>query len=94
MKKIGVLHRPKIDDSGHRDYKQSDLELINWVTCLKNSGMSLQKIKEYSQAFREKNNPKVVEILEMHFLKLIAKKKDIEHYIDVTKEKLLNLKNS
>ena len=92
--KIGVLDKPDIDDSGHRDYKQSDLELINWVSCLKNSGMSLQKIKEYSQAFRKKDTLKVVEILELHFFKLIAKKKDIDHYIEVTKEKLLNLKNS
>jgi len=92
--KIGVLHKPNIDDSGHRDYKQSDLELINWVTCLKNSGMLLQKIKEYSQSFRTKNEPKVVAILELHFLKLIAKKKDIEHYIEVTQEKFLNLKSS
>ena len=45
--KEGLL--PFIDrsDSGNRDFKTKDLEWLELICCLKNTGMPIKKIKEY-----------------------------------------------
>lgn len=90
--KIGLLQKPLKDQSGHRTYSGKDIKLINWVACLKNSGMPLEKIKLYSKAYLRDENNQVEGILEQHLLKLKSKQLDIAHYIDVTEQKLLRLK--
>ena len=44
--KIGLFHKAKKDDSGHRQYDSADLDLVNWVTCLKES---LNNLAEFWQ---------------------------------------------
>ncbi len=90
--KMGLIEKPQKDGSGHRHYESGDLELINWVSCLKKSGMSLQKIREYTAAFHGDNDEILVDILTLHLDKLRAQQEDIEHYLDVTSEKLSRLK--
>ncbi len=92
--KIGLLEKPQKNQSGHRIYSQKDVELINWVTCLKKSGMSLEKIKQYSQAYTHEKKHKLEKLLEMHLEKLKSQQVDLKHYIDVTEVKLKKLKNS
>jgi len=92
--KMGLLHKAEKNSSGHRVYNSTDLELMNWVTCLKKSGMPLQKIKEYVNAYQNKENMTLAKILELHLTKLKTQKTDIEHYIDVTSEKLNKLKSA
>lgn len=89
--KIGLLQQPDKNSSGHRVYDETDLALINWVTCLKKSGMALQKIKQYAHAYRNDENSKLVELLELHLTKLRTQQLDINHYIDVTSAKLIQL---
>ena len=45
--KEGLL--PFIDrsDSGNRDFKDKDLEWLELICCLKNTGMSIKNIKEF-----------------------------------------------
>ena len=45
--KEGLL--PFIDrsDSGNRDFKDKDLEWLELICCLKNTGMPIKKIKDY-----------------------------------------------
>ena len=45
--KEGLL--PFIDrsDSGNRDFKDKDLEWLELICCLKNTGMPIKQIKEY-----------------------------------------------
>ncbi|MFW2491514.1 MerR family transcriptional regulator [Clostridium chromiireducens] len=47
--KEGIL--PFIDrsDSGNRDFKEKDLEWLELICCLKNTGMPIKQIKEYIQ---------------------------------------------
>ncbi|WP_086929315.1 MerR family transcriptional regulator [Agarilytica rhodophyticola] len=91
--KIHLLQTPSKDTSGHRNYNNDDLELINWVACLKNSGMSLQKIKDYTHAYHQQENRTLMTILELHLSKLKRQETDIKHYIDVTEQKIKRLKN-
>ncbi len=85
--KIGLLDKPQKDQSGHRNYGIKDVEIANWITCLKKSGMPLEKIKEYTRAYKNNENKKVSELLEIHLIKLKSQQKDLEHYISVTVNK-------
>lgn len=91
--KMGLLEKASKDLSGHRYYDEKDVDLINWVTCLKKSGMPLEKIKRYAKAYRENERQTVVELLEQHLNKLLTQQVDITHYIDVTQRKLNNMRH-
>ena len=90
--KINLLDKPIKDQSGHRFYAAKDVEIVNWVTCLKKSGMPLEKIKEYTKAYKNNENNKVSDLLEIHLLNLKSQQSDLKHYIQVTNEKLNKLK--
>jgi len=92
--KIGLLQQPQKNDSGHRVYTHKDVELINWVSCLKKSGMSLERIKEYAQAFWGDENAKLEQLLDLHLEKLKSQQLDLEHYIEVTVHKLQKLRST
>ncbi|MCV6621983.1 MAG: MerR family transcriptional regulator [Cellvibrionaceae bacterium] len=91
--KQGVLELPKKDSSGHRNYSDTDVDLINWVACMKNSGMSLRDIKGYVTASMEGRNEDALVALRIHLEKLKEQKKNIDHYIDVTEAKIKRLSN-
>ena len=90
--KIGLLEKPKKDQSGHRIYSVKDVEIANWVSCLKKSGMALEKIKEYGKAYKNNDHKKVSKLLEIHLLRLKSQQTDLDHYISVTENKLIKLK--
>lgn len=90
--KQGLLPRPMVDASGHRQYSPSDVELLNWVICLKHSGMSLSDIKAYSGAHQRGDKALMTTMLERHVGKLQQQQRDIAHYLEVTSRKLHRLK--
>jgi DNA-binding transcriptional MerR regulator len=90
--KQGLVNPPGKDESGHRKFTDKEVELLNWVSCLKKSGMSLSKIKTYVIAFDSEDSPLATDILEQHLIKLKIQQEDIEHYIDVTSNKIKRLK--
>ncbi len=89
--KMGLLQKPNKDHSGHRIYDAQEVELINWVTCLKKSGMPLASIKAYAQAFRTQENNQLEVLLSQHLKKLKSQQADLKHYIVVTELKLEKL---
>lgn len=91
--KQGLVHPPAKDVSGHRYYTPKDVELLNWVACLKKSGMPLSQIKTYVQAFDADDQTALI-ILEQHLEKLQKQHQDIEHYLEVTAHKIQQLKNA
>lgn len=92
--KLGLLPQPQKDPSGHRFYDVKDIELINWVTCLKKSGMSLERIKIYNSAFKDHDKKQLIELLSLHLNRLKEQQIDLQHYIEVTENKLKNLNSS
>jgi DNA-binding transcriptional MerR regulator len=44
--KEGLLPFVDRSDSGNRDFKDKDLEWLELICCIKNTGMSIKKIKE------------------------------------------------
>lgn len=85
--KLGFVE-PTKDSAGYRNYSYDDLELLNWIACLKKSGMTLGSIKRYVQVERYSDSVAQVELLDMHLDKLFQQQKDIKHYIEVTQNKL------
>ncbi|MFC3152256.1 MerR family transcriptional regulator [Litoribrevibacter euphylliae] len=90
--KQGLINQPKKDASGHRAYNGKDVDLLNWIACMKNSGMPLSRIKEYSVAFYNDDSTTCLSILEDHLEHLKEQQKNIEHYVDVTANKISRLK--
>lgn len=89
--KQGFIKAAK-DANGHRNYTNEDVDLINWIACLKNSGMSLNRIKEFVSASQANDEPVLFAILTDHLEKLAVQQKRIAHYKAVTEKKLNQLK--
>lgn len=92
--KLGLIKAAKKDVSGHRAYSNRDVELVNWIACLKNSGMTLDNIQQYIHAFNEDDAHTMTTMLQLHLDKLQEKQENIVHYIDVTQRKINNLKSA
>ena len=88
--KIGLIETGK-NENGHRDYSEENVDLLNWVACLKHSGMSLNRIREYVSASQQKDSQLMTEILSEHLKRLEQQKKQVEHYLIVTKTKIKRL---
>ena len=92
--KQGLITKPGKDQSGHKVYDAKDVELLNWISCMKNSGMPLSQIQEYSKAFYEDNRLKCLQLLEEHMSHLNEQRIQLDHYLDVTEKKIDRLKKS
>ena len=91
--KLGFIE-PTKDSAGYRNYSYDDLELLNWIACLKKSGMTLDSIKRYVQVERYSDSAAQVELLDMHLEKLFQQQEDIKHYVEVTQNKLRTLRSN
>lgn len=80
------------DDSGHRYYSDRDVELLNWILCMKNSGMSLTKIRLYAEAFYQQNTQQCLALLQEHLQNLQQKQVELNHYLSVTSHKIEKFK--
>lgn len=89
--KQGLVAVTSKDSSGHRSFSVKDVELLNWVACLKKSGMSLNQIRSYSTAFQQGNTAQARSILQLHLQKLLQQQQDVAHYINVTEAKILHM---
>jgi MerR family transcriptional regulator, aldehyde-responsive regulator len=90
--KQGLIRQPLKDISGHRNYSHKDVELLNWIACMKNSGMPLSRIQQYSQAYYSDDSVACLALLNEHLLHLKQQQSDLEHYIDVTEIKISKLR--
>ena len=86
--KQALLRAPVKDASGHRQYSSKDVELLDWILCMKNSGMSLNRIRQYAQAFYQDDAAKCLALLQEHQQKLQQQHQDVLHYLDVTGRKI------
>lgn len=84
----GLIKAASKDASGHRTYSMEDVEVLDWISCMKNSGMSLSKIKQYTQAFYRNDKTTCTSMLELHLTHLQQQQTDIAHYIKVTQDKI------
>lgn len=51
--KIGLMDPVTKNESGHREYEEKDLRRINFIKCMRTSGVSIEGIKKYVDLFNE-----------------------------------------
>ncbi|MCI2068638.1 MAG: MerR family transcriptional regulator [Bacilli bacterium] len=70
-------HRKK---SGIRDYTEEDCRQIEFVTCMRHAGLSIEALKEYLSLFAkgDKTIPLRIELLNKQKEELLEKKQAIE----------------
>lgn len=45
--RTGLLYKIAKDKNGYRDYNEENLKQIEFVTCMRNAGMTVDKLKKY-----------------------------------------------
>ncbi|BBP87338.1 hypothetical protein BsIDN1_09560 [Bacillus safensis] len=50
---IGLIREIKRDDHGIRDYTEDDLQWIEFIKCMRNAGLSIDALREYTAFFFE-----------------------------------------
>jgi DNA-binding transcriptional MerR regulator len=72
--RIGLIHPIDRADSGHRRYRESDIGWIGFLMKLRNTGMSIQQMQQYSILQRKGDTtlPERVEMLKQHYAQVQA----------------------
>jgi DNA-binding transcriptional MerR regulator len=67
--RIGLIHPIDRAGSGHRRYRESDVGWIEFLMKLRNTGMSIQQMQQYSILQRQGDStlPERVEMLKVHY---------------------------
>jgi DNA-binding transcriptional MerR regulator len=76
----GLLHVAR-STSGHRRYSSEDLEWIDILTCLRETGMPIRTMREFAALVQQNasNIPERIRILEDHRLEVIERLKALQH---------------
>ncbi|UQS84569.1 MerR family transcriptional regulator [Apilactobacillus apisilvae] len=45
--RIGLLEKIKKDRNGYRNYTKNNLEQLEFITCMRNAGMTIEKLQKY-----------------------------------------------
>lgn len=88
--KEGLIPQLERSESGIRLYRERDIEWLNLICCLKNSGMSLEKIKEFMQACLGGSDTaeERKSLLEEHKAYILEQMKLLEHSLATINYKL------
>ncbi len=88
--KIGILPRVQRDWSGNRQYSDGDIHWVNFIKCLKSTGMPIEKIHEY--VGMDEEEPGTIEarrrILEKQLVEVRDRIAEYQHYSEVLEYKL------
>ncbi|WP_087024752.1 MerR family transcriptional regulator [Thaumasiovibrio subtropicus] len=90
--KQGLIYPIARDNSGHRVYRQQDIHWLNFVQCLKKTGMPLKHIQAYARkvATDHQDHAYLLQILNEHKMKLDAEKAAIEECLEHINWKIEN----
>jgi DNA-binding transcriptional MerR regulator len=66
--RAGLLSPVERVDSGHRRYSAEQLEWINFIGCLRATGMPIRRVREYCELAREGDRTEAerLQVLERH----------------------------
>lgn len=90
------LIRVRRDDAGRRCYDESDIEWIKFIKRLKETGMLLKDIREYSRLRYEGNAtmPERLEMLEKHREYVLEQQKKWAEYLSNLDDKIAFYRDS
>ena len=88
--KEGLLPNVTKDAAGRRKYRDTDLQRIGFIKCLKGTGMSLKQIKEYGDLYKQgkaKFNQRNA-MLQSHREKILEEIKTQKKYLKMVEAKI------
>jgi DNA-binding transcriptional MerR regulator len=89
--RIGVLPRIDRAPSGHRRYQAGDIEMLDLIRCLRDTGMPIDTLRQFAELVRAGDDtvPDRVALLEdhdkrlaAHLERLLERRDRIRHKID------------
>jgi len=82
--KEGILQEIERDESGYRNYKQKDVEILQFLNCLKKAEMTVKEIKEFASLLYigESTIEARIELLQKQEAKVLIMLKDIQEAYD------------
>ena len=88
--KEGLLVDVERTPGGFRQYSDADLESLNLICCLKNTGMSLQEITRFLELTHQGDQTlkERVELLRAHREQVINRMQEMQIYLDKVTWKL------
>ena len=88
--KVGILVDISRTQGGVRQYSDADLESLNLICCLKNTGMPLQEISRFLELTRkgDRTLKERVELLRAHREIVRDQMKETKKYLDKVTQKL------
>lgn len=88
--KEGLISDVERTQGGFRQYTDEDLERLNLIRCLKNTGMSIREISRFVQLTREGDHTleERVELLRVHRDRVLARMAEMQEHLDKVNWKL------
>jgi len=76
--------------SGHRRYRSSDIEWINVLICLRDTGMPIQRMIEFARLVRKGDStiPNRLALLQIHRGDVLANIERYRRYLQVIEQKI------
>nr|WP_277815776.1 MerR family transcriptional regulator [Paenibacillus sp. DMB5] len=89
MKILSSIQR---NDSGYREYTQQDIDWIRYVKCMREMGVPIERIQEYTSLSAEGDHTleKRKKILEEQRAQLIEKAKELNQALELANHKIEN----
>ena len=90
--RVGLIPPVKRDKNGNRIYKEDDVRWIEFIKCMRSSGITIQGLIEYVNLFMQGDETIQArkEILEEQRKQLILKKQEIEDALNKLDKKIEN----
>jgi MerR family transcriptional regulator, aldehyde-responsive regulator len=85
MKIISPIQR---NESGYREYTQQDIDWIRYVKCLREMGVPIERIQEYTSLSDENAAEKRKGILEEQREQLIEKTRELDKALELANYKI------
>ena len=90
--RVGLIPPVKRDKNGNRIYKEDDVRWIEFIKCMRSSGITIQGLIEYVNLFMQGDETIQArkELLEGQRKQLILKKQEIEDALNKLDKKIEN----
>lgn len=94
--KAGLIDPVGKNESGRKVYEEKEMWRINFVKCMRQAGMSIEKIKQYVDLFHEglETIPERKRILESQLDMLIEQQKELDAQVEFLQKKIANYENT
>ena len=88
--RIGLIHPVDRASSGHRRYSASDVGWLDFMRCLRSTGMPIREVKRYSELFAEGDSTLAERraLLEAHRRRIEDDMRELAKNLDAIKYKI------